>query len=565
MNNKVKVIFFLVVVVLLVLIACRRITPPSGAPPPPVGIPPTISACSSDALKSSLTPERNTIGKTWYVSHTGNDGNTGTQEQPLKTITQAVSKLKSGDILYVMPGDYRSEGTITITKKIGSKTAPITIAVEPGATETPTVQSFRINDSQWVEISGFTVIGPKTLPAKWRDMPDVVVDDPSIEINRNDDWESKRKKDVAKKYATYTEFKSWDNQRTSGFAVESSNNIVIRFNDISLHSNAVSGDNAVQLLIEGNTIHHVVDGIWGNLLHDPDVGMRDSLIVDNTMTQLFRQGVSLTKGIANVVENNTIQYSGHSHIITWHSGENNVIRNNTVMYGGYYTETMEFPGGSAISIHSAGSGTQVIGNYIAYHYDATLGDGNGVIVDINPNGALVANNLIYRVQGSGISVTKSSNVTAVHNTIIEPGYNTPSQKNGVGFRTTSNKEQNNIFANNIVYRPKIGGMYFALDYNGNLNDQAYIGHNLFMLNQNTPLAADGRTRGQIYFDVASFQQTGYGQGTLIADPQFVNNETDFRLLPTSPAIAAGTAQYAYSVDKDCKPRNTTKPSMGAFE
>ena len=84
----------------------------------------------------------NINAKTYYVSTTGNNTNTGTIDSPFKTINYAVAKLVAGDILYVRGGTYVETVSVKVS---GTSSAPITISAY--AAESPVID------------------GQKTLPA----------------------------------------------------------------------------------------------------------------------------------------------------------------------------------------------------------------------------------------------------------------------------------------------------------------------------------------------------------------------------------------------------------------
>ena len=67
----------------------------------------------------------------YYVSPSGNDSNTGTQDNPFKTIQKGVNVLGAGKTLYVRGGTYNEAVTI---KGSGTAGNPITIAAYPGET-----------------------------------------------------------------------------------------------------------------------------------------------------------------------------------------------------------------------------------------------------------------------------------------------------------------------------------------------------------------------------------------------------------------------------------------------
>lgn len=488
----------------------------------------------------------------------GNDSNTGSTSAPWKSIKAAVAKVQPGSVIYVKDGDYGSEGTISIANKKASKVKPIHIvSLSPGGAR---VGGFKIASSDWIEVSGFTIVGNRVLPAKWQDMPEIVVNDPSITIDYDEDWSTRQLK-VNQKYATFISMRNWTKNWTSGIEIAASKHITIANNEISLFTSGIGmAKNADLVLITNNIIHHTYSGIWG--YEGGSTSFTNAYIRKNHIFQAFEAGVSLSFGAAkNRVEENIVEYSGGNLIATFKAGNDNLIQNNIIRFGGYYTEVHEYLGRSAISVHSAGTGSQVIGNYIEYMYDVTQRDGNGVAADYNGNGVFVANNVIYRVVGRGITAIKSGKIVAVHNTIIEPGYQSKDPKDGVGFSATFNTDIQNVFANNIVYAPTTGGMYL----NGNIQKQTYLDHNLFFL-AGKPIAATSFTQGGIYKDLTAFQNAGYGTNTIVSDPLFVDlSAGDYRLKPDSLAKGAGTSKYTLPYDKNGNPRSQSNPSLGAYE
>src|SRR5215467_2049193 len=65
--------------------------------------------------------------QTWYVSPTGNDAFPGTQLQPFRQISNALTKVHSGDMILVADGTYRGFDVDGIS---GSNGAPIVIRAQ---------------------------------------------------------------------------------------------------------------------------------------------------------------------------------------------------------------------------------------------------------------------------------------------------------------------------------------------------------------------------------------------------------------------------------------------------
>lgn len=92
-----------------------------------------------------------------FVSPDGNDLNTGTSNNPLQTIQQAIHRAKAGDTITLAPGTYRQD---FVTRTDGTKNQPITIigsnkAIVKGAGRGRVVE---INHN-YIVLNGFTIDG----------------------------------------------------------------------------------------------------------------------------------------------------------------------------------------------------------------------------------------------------------------------------------------------------------------------------------------------------------------------------------------------------------------------
>ncbi|CAG0928680.1 MAG: hypothetical protein EFKGCFLK_00028 [Rhodocyclaceae bacterium] len=492
----------------------------------------------------------------------GSDAYSGTLAQPWRTFRHALDRLAPGDTLFVRQGNYRPEGVIPI-RLLGEPGSPIRIAAFQE--ERPQVLSLSVRDSAWLEISGLSLEGPETLPAGWRDMPEVVIDNPSVSIDPAQKWRLGRETKVREKYRSYVHFWDWEKRGSAGLLVAASRDVVLRDNDIARHAVGIRlKDGAVRVIVEHNRIHHAYDAIDGGYGRS-SVSFEECVIRNNVIRQIYREGIRLS-GLArrNIVESNDIRHTGHSHIATYAAGGGNVIRGNSVRFGGYYTETMRAPGSSGISIHSAGPGTRVEGNTVAYQYDGgSRRDGNGIISDFNPDGAFIVNNVIYRVAGSGVSSVHSGNNLIAYNTIVEAGHDGQSRSNGVAIKLFARQDINNIIVGNIIYHPRLGGIHAE---NTSLGEQRLIDHNLFDLLPGTAFAGSGLGRKGILFDLADYRRTGHDAHAVVGDPRFVNGGTEnFHLQATSPAIGAGMPAHAPARDRDGVPRHSRQPAIGAYE
>ena len=480
------------------------------------------------------------------------------QQTEKREAATIIKKLSPGDTLHVKAGDYCAFGIIRLYHKRGTEQQPIRIVAENTNSQ---VQGFQLVDVQWVAIQGFTITGNKKLPNKWQDMPKQVVDRPEIKIDPSERWKLGRKNKVDQKYASWMSILDWENLQTAGISIQASQHVTVKDNDISYHTTGILlSEQSTHADLVGNHIHHTLDAISGAIGNA--VSFSFSHIHENHTRQIYREAICLRYGAQNnLIERNHLTYSGHSHIVTYQAGDANVIKGNDMRYGGYYTETMETPGGSGISVHSAGKNTRVIGNDISYQYDNTGRDGNGVIIDYTPSSVIIANNVIYRAMGSGITSTHSRDVYIVHNTIVESGFNGVSRLNGVGVRMSQQDDTGATIANNIIVNNRVGGMFF----NGTMSKQKYVDHNLIYSDGNTPVAANGHQKEMIFRNLVDWQKAGYGTYSRAVDPHFYNVEQqNFHILKQSSVAGWAAPEYATVSDKDDVKRSS-KPTVGAYE
>lgn len=189
-------------------------------------------------------------------------------------------------------------------------------------------------------------------------------------------------------------------------------------------------------------------------------------------------------------------------------------------------------------------------NFIPFHSEGAITDGNGIIIDDSRNtqnnstqgiylgGFLITNNLCFDNGGRGINIYLSDNVHVTNNTLY---LNCRSVGNG---DLMVNRSNNSIIANNIsLPRSLIRPVHVVNSTN------IQVLNNLWGSN----------------FNLAN----PVGTNTISADPQFILPSTDynlanFRVQPSSPAINAGVLLYAPPIDILGNPRNNT-PDIGCYE
>ena len=211
-----------------------------------------------------------------------------------------------------------------------------------------------------------------------------------------------------------------------------------------------------------------------------------------------------------------------------------------VTYGNAYWSPY---GGSGISMGystsfdaAAGYHNHIVGNvahdnqeFIPFHVEGKITDGNGIIIDSNnSNGytgrTLVANNIVYKNGGTGIHTFKSDHVDLVHNTAFLNNV-TSSLDEGqiVGQLSNDVKIENNIMvaASGRLVNGSTSGYSVTYDYN------VYFGGSVSTM----------------------------GDHDVIGDPMFVSPDTgNFALCSGSTAIGTANSAFAIGTGNQESPR-----------
>lgn len=399
---------------------------------------------------------------------------------PWKSIQHAVYNVSAGDTVYVGDGDYRDEdtgwgrvGAIRLTKS-GTENSPIRFAAYN--CQNPIVETFQIFDQSWIEVEGFTFKSNFVeLPMGWVDMPAIKTDTDDV-LNFKTTYEE-REVAVREKFATYTNFYDFlTTDYFTGLDIRNVENVSIQDNRISHYCFGiqVQGESS-QVKIDRNHISYCLDGIF---TWQPGPSMTDSIVSNNKIRQSFNNGMQIREGADKVlVIGNDVKYSGTSHISLLAGCKNCTVRNNIGMYGGYYSETMRFPGSSAINVNGCNEGNIVEGNIAAYQIDLTGRDGNGYISDVMLEGAGVVfrDNFAWRNMGSGIRAFEAPNNTIVFNTLSENGFFAVNPFAGVGVYLGNEQDTGNTIENNLFHRNSVGGIKSF----GTITQQTSIDKNVY--------------------------------------------------------------------------------------
>ena len=513
----------------------------------------TVTASVADSLSPAVFTETGLAAPAQHVDYfvaqapgasDSNDGRSATfvsaTHGPWLTIGHAASLAQAGDIVHVAAGTYSEDVTIANS---GTSTAPVRIQSSSIGVNPVVVGSFAITGRRYVEVRGFTVVGPKTLPGNWQDMPAVVIDSPNTTIDPNASWTGGRQAAVETKYATYLKtlndvfYGASYSAYTEGFSISGSSYITIAENTVSLHTTGIMpGGGSSQVTIDRNDVFHCSTGIKNGSTGSPP--FFDSVISRNRCRQNLVNGIELATSASSItVEANLCEYNALCQFALNSGATSCIVRNNAGRFGGYYAETMQVPGPSAFDFYEVGSGNVVDGNLAAFQVDVTLVDGSGFIADTSSYPITFTNNVAFANEGRGISLTRTSSCKVINNTLVGNGYQNPGSVKGAGlsiYSSTGNTIENNIFASNH---------HAHVDAEAALSSQV-LDYNLYA--PGLPLVKDP----SVFYDtIASLRAVGKEAHGVGADPGFVNAATpDFHPASGSPAIGTASGGVAPKID-----------------
>jgi parallel beta-helix repeat protein len=264
-----------------------------------------------------------TTATTYYLTTSGNDANPGSAELPLRTVREAISRLKPGDTLLVGAGTF-SESVSGAIPSGTSWTAPVTLRaldpthrpiLKPGA---GTARVLNFAGEQYIVVDGFVLDGAN-------------VDFDVVKVTDGDRVSAAHHIRIIN-----SELKNAPNQcvlTTNGanFNEFVDNDIHDCGVDDFRHGIYISTDNN---LIRGNLVYrnagwgvHIYDGtdgggsaahdnlVWGNIVHDnARVGNRGN-------------GIILSSGARNIAANNVVYANNGGISVDYHAVDSQVVQN----------------------------------------------------------------------------------------------------------------------------------------------------------------------------------------------------------------------------------------------
>jgi parallel beta-helix repeat protein len=279
-----------------------------------------------------------------------------------------------------------------------------------------------------------------------------------------------------------------------------------------------------------------------NVVGMPRTGIRsvinhDVILRNNQLDQNGYWGILTGHSEDILIEGNVASRSGIEHgIYVSNSGDNPIIRNN-IIWGnranGIHMNGDLSQGGDGII-----SGALVEGNVI---YDNGVGGGSGINCDGVQN-SIIRNNLIYNTHASGISLYRidggggSSGNLVVNNTVLVAADGRWVLNIQTG--STGNTVRNNILYSAHTFRGSIS-----------ISSDSLPG---FSSDYNVVMSRFTTNGGDSVLTLAAWRSaTGHDMHSLVAtaDQLFTDPAAfDFHLAAGSPAVDAGTAQFAPLLD-----------------
>lgn len=430
---------------------------------------------------------------TIYVATNGNNGNSGSQNQPLKSIQSAIDRAQAGDTIYVRGGTYNEALLIT---KSGTVQKPIRLHAFPG--ELPIIDG-RYNLPTGTN-AGCSNVAPKHC----------FVYQPLVSI-RGSHWEfsgfqiirsNGRGIGVSSPRGTKTRNVLIDScivngVRSAGVHVLNSSGVTVQQCEVTDSANFATHARSAQQLN------------WPVIVNV--VGSDHVMIRKNKVHENWGEGVAAGRNSTHVTIEDNVVFDNYALQIYLQRSQDVLVQRNLV----YHTNAPKFRRGgnpsSCIVINNEGSFSgSLVTKRLKVLNNVTTGCGQGIAIWGNSG---------TNVQTSDVEIAHNVVANAVRNTATAP----------VGILIIPRTKLNNITVHkNVVLQGKGHSVYFPASNTVSINNNIW---------SHQP------------------KQGGKGNNNQIADPQLKNpNQTLqpgqvqvdwFKPKNGSPAIAMGAGPYEY--------------------
>jgi len=317
----------------------------------------------------------------------GRDSNSGSSDQPWRTIQKAADTMAAGDTVIVMPGDYNERVQV---RRSGAWSEPITFQ----ASDDVTMNGFTIKAS-YISVIGFTITDT---PDEWTDGWGIFVEGSFNVVENNYIY-----------YATRGGIYLWD-----GYEPSRTTDCVIRNN--RLERNAYVGIEVMGTnnLIVGNEISHTIQ-FHPNWANPPSW-------VDADGIRFFNSGHTIRKNyIHDITYSDPENVTPHIDCFqTWtdathNAGNNIVIEQNLCINTEAITDNQN---GNGFMLNKA-SNLLIMNNILIAHRHLNITNSRNITI--------INNNLIGDLKNthyypSGLSLTQTQNIVFMNNILYDlPG------------------------------------------------------------------------------------------------------------------------------------------------
>ncbi len=340
-----------------------------------------------------LLTQNNDIMKTYYVSTSGNNSNSGTSSSPLKTIQEAVDKANAGDKILVKAGNY---ARVKIENKNATQSQPITITAAPGDEGKISISTGKYDSGKGIHIINSSNIIVEDLNVNKSLFGILVENSKNITLQNNKVHDIGQEAIHARKNSSHIDI-------LNNTIFDTGNRIGRWGEGIYLGSGREGNDRTNNILIKGNDISDTVsEGI------DIKAFVSDVIVEDNLIHDLEVEHTgALAIGLKHRVKGGNFT-----------NADNVIIRNNKL----WNISTKNHPYSDGIGINASSSA--IIYNNAIWNYEH-----RGIYIRKAPsnNNFKIYHNTVYSANGSGskgdIVISKTNAEVDLQNNIGYEGGN----------------------------------------------------------------------------------------------------------------------------------------------